>query len=172
MYYLTESEANTATTERPGQEGLRARMQNFCVVCGQDNPTGLRIRFTRDSDGSISADWRPNRQWEGFTGIVHGGLISTVLDEAMSKAVAALNCEALTAELRVRFRHHVATGEELQIRGWVVEKAKRRIKTEATLIAADGSERAHAWATFLTLPETFGGQARKVMANEDRYSDE
>jgi acyl-coenzyme A thioesterase PaaI-like protein len=135
-----------------GQLGLRARTQNGCVVCGQDNSYGLRIQYVLGRDGAISAEWQPTENWEGFEGIVHGGIISTVLDEAMSKAVAAMNYEALTGELRVRFRHHVAAGENLRIRGWVVEKVKRLVKAEATLTAADGSERAHAWARFLALP--------------------
>jgi acyl-coenzyme A thioesterase PaaI-like protein len=106
----------------------------------------------RERDGTISAEWRPTENWEGFEGIVHGGIISTVLDEAMSKAIAARSYEAMTGELRVRFRHYVAAGEDLRIRGWVVETVKRLIKAEATLTAADGSERAHAWARFLALP--------------------
>lgn len=135
-----------------GPLGLRARTQNGCVVCGQDNPYGLRIHYVRERDGAISAEWRPTENWEGFEGIVHGGIISTVLDEAMSKAVAAMHYEALTGELRVRFRHHVAAGENLRIRGWVVEKVRRLVKAKATLTATDGSERAHAWASFLALP--------------------
>ena len=142
------------TAGNAGETGLRARPQNGCVACGQGNPLGLRIRYARDRDGAISAEWRPAENWEGFRGIVHGGIISTVLDEAMSKAVSAMNCEALTGELRVRFRRHVATGENLRIRGWVVGKAKRLVRTEAALVAADGTERAHAWASFLVLPGT------------------
>jgi len=135
-----------------GPLGLRARTQNGCVVCGQDNPYGLRIQYALGRDGAITAEWQPTENWEGFEGIVHGGIISTVLDEAMSKAVVAMNYEALTGELRVRFRHHVTAGENLRIRGWVVEKVRRLVKAEATLTAADGSERAHAWARFLALP--------------------
>ena len=131
---------------------VRARAQSGCVVCGQENPHGLRIHFRLESDGIVSAEWRPSANWEGFEGILHGGIISTVLDEAMSKAVAAMNYEALTVELRVRFRRHVAAGENLQIRGWVVEKIKRLLRTEATLTSSDGTERAHAWANFLALP--------------------
>ena len=146
--YSTGAKANDGR----GSLGLRARTQNGCVVCGQDNPYGLRIQYVLGHDGIISAEWRPTANWEGFEGIVHGGIISTVLDEAMSKAVAAMNYEALTGELRVRFRHRVAAGENLRIRGWVLEKAKRLVRAEAVLTAADGSERAHAWARFLALP--------------------
>jgi acyl-coenzyme A thioesterase PaaI-like protein len=131
---------------------LQAVSQSDCVVCGSNHPHGLRIRYELHQDGTVSAKWAPTTDWEGFRGIVHGGIISTVLDEAMSKAVAATQGEALTAELRVRYRHHVEPGEDLYIRGWVVERRKRLIRTEATLATADGHERARAWGTFLALP--------------------
>jgi hypothetical protein len=93
----TEADAKDGT----GPLGLRARAQNRCIVCGPENPHGLRIHYMRERDGAITAEWRPTESWEGFEGIVHGGIVSTVLDEAMSKAVAAMNCEALTGELKV-----------------------------------------------------------------------
>jgi len=133
---------------------LRARAQSACVVCGQNNPHGLQIRFRREDNGEITAAWTPSSAWEGFSGIVHGGIVGTVLDEAMSKAVAATGTEALTAELRVRFRHPVDAGKLFSIRGWIVSRNKRLTKTEAALIAGDGTEHAHAWATFLALPGT------------------
>jgi acyl-coenzyme A thioesterase PaaI-like protein len=130
---------------------LRATPHHRCVVCGHDNPGGLRIPYTFDPAGAAVACWTPTPAWEGFRGIIHGGVVATVLDEAMSKAVAA-SSEALTAELRVRYRHHVVAGESLRVRGWIVKRTKRLIETEAVLTAADGSERAHAWASFLALP--------------------
>jgi acyl-coenzyme A thioesterase PaaI-like protein len=130
-----------------------ARSQSACFVCGQENARGLRMRFQRDPDGRIAAEWMPEPAFEGFRGIVHGGVVSTVLDEAMSKAVAATGTEALTAELRVRFRHHVTTGDVFEVRGWIVKRNKRLIETEAVLAAEDGTEHAHAWARFLSLPQ-------------------
>jgi acyl-coenzyme A thioesterase PaaI-like protein len=141
----------TSTEESKGL--LHARPQPACVVCGQNNPNGLRVRYELQESGAITAMWTPESAWEGFCGIVHGGIVSTVLDEAMSKAVAATCCEALTAELRVRFRRHVSSGETFLIRGWINNRTKRKIETEATLTAADGTEHAHAWATFLALPK-------------------
>ncbi len=128
-----------------------ARRQTTCVVCGQDNPRGLQIQYGREKDGAMVAEWNPSAVWEGFDGIIHGGIVSTVLDEAMSKAVAASGAEALTAELRVRFRQPVNTGRLYRLRGWVVDRTKRRIRTEAALVSASGEEHAHAWAVFLTV---------------------
>ncbi len=132
---------------------LQAVPHSRCFVCGRDNASGLQIQFTTGPAGTAEADWAPVASWEGFQGILHGGIVATVLDEAMSKAVAATKCQALTAELRVRYRHYVSTGEALHVRGWIVTRAKRLITTEAILAAADGSERAHAWGRFLTLPD-------------------
>jgi acyl-coenzyme A thioesterase PaaI-like protein len=123
--------------------------QENCVVCGRANAGGLRIEYRREADGCVTAIWRPTSAWEGFRGVVHGGIVSTVLDEAMSKAVVGIGRRALTGELRVRFRQPVAPGDDLRVRGWVVLRHRRLIRTEAALEAADGTERAHAWATFL-----------------------
>ena len=140
----------------PVAEILSARPQRVCVVCGPDHPHGLRLRYGVAADGSASAAWTPTENWQGFQGIIHGGIIGMVLDEAMAKAVTAAGYEALTGELRVRFRHHVRPGEELRIRGWVVERCKRLVRAEAALDASDGSERAHAWSVFLPLTKPAG----------------
>lgn len=123
--------------------------QPTCFGCGRDHPHGLKLEFREDGDGSVTANWIPSNAWEGFQGIIHGGIVSTVLDEAMSKAVAAAGEPALTCQLEVRLHRHVAPGERMTVRGWVVEKHKRRIRTEAELRDSMNVERAHAWATFL-----------------------
>jgi acyl-coenzyme A thioesterase PaaI-like protein len=127
----------------------QALAQPSCFACGEGNPHGLQLRFTCIEPGRVEAGWEPRREFEGFQGVIHGGIVSTVLDEAMSKAVSSQKWQALTAELRVRLKHAVGPGESLQVRGWVVERRKRRILTEATLTDGQGVEKAHAWATFL-----------------------
>jgi acyl-coenzyme A thioesterase PaaI-like protein len=129
----------------------RVQFQATCFACGSDNPRGLQLKFRVDPDGTATASFVPGSEWEGSRGIVHGGIVTTLLDEAMAKAVAAIGCKAMTAELRVRFRQYAETGERLQVRGWVVRQKTRLIETEALLVATDGSERAHAWAKFLAV---------------------
>jgi len=130
---------------------IGARSQSSCFACGPDNSRGLRLHFQRNEDGEMAAEWIPESELEGFLGIVHGGIVSTVLDEAMSKAVAGAGVKALTAELRVRFRQHVPSGKTICVRGWINSTNKRMTKTEAVLTLSDGTELAHAWATFLAL---------------------
>ena len=133
------------------EKRIGARSQSSCFACGPDNSRGLRLHFQGNEAGEMVAEWIPESELEGFQGIVHGGIVSTVLDEAMSKVVAASGAKAVTAELRVRFRMHVASGRIVHVRGWIDSHYKRMTKTEAVLTSSDGSELAHAWATFLAL---------------------
>jgi acyl-coenzyme A thioesterase PaaI-like protein len=139
-------------------DALQAQRQPTCFVCGLENPRGLQVHYECGVDGTVNATWTPTSMCEGYRGIVHGGIVSTVLDEAMSKAVFATKCQTLTCELRVRFRHHVAVGEPLRICGWVVARHKRKITAEARLSTLDGKECAQAWATFLVLAGTQSDQ--------------
>lgn len=130
---------------------LEARPQSVCFVCGQENERGLRLRFESGGAGRARAEWTPETGFEGFQGVVHGGLVSTVLDEAMSKAVAWAGRQALTAELTVRFRERVMVGEKYVVEGWVTGVKKRVVETEAVLRGADGREHARGRAKFLAL---------------------
>jgi hypothetical protein len=132
------------------QENLRATapLNPACVVCGQENPCGLHLEFQMDGDVSM-ARWTASAGWESFKGVIHGGVICAVLDEAMSQAIIAAGYEALTAEMRIRFRNKVSVNDVLSVRGWVVRVQKRKVVAEGSLVSADGVERAHAWATFL-----------------------
>jgi acyl-coenzyme A thioesterase PaaI-like protein len=84
-----------------------------CFVCGARNPHGLRLRFRRVGD-EVHADFAPTAEHAGFRGIIHGGILATVLDEAMFWAAASRTGRfCLAAELSVRFLHKVAVGRKL-----------------------------------------------------------
>jgi len=120
-----------------------------CFACGPDNLRGLHLHFQLNENDEMIAEWTPEPSLEGYTGMIHGGLISTVLDEAMAKIVAAKRRSALTVELRVRFRRKVATGDKVVISGWLTRCDKRVINAEAKITATDGTELAHGWGIFL-----------------------
>ncbi len=130
---------------------LRAKPNSHCFVCGETNSSGLHLHFRQTGSSEMVADWNPGSACEGFLGIVHGGLVSTVLDEAMSKAVVATRIEALTVELRVRLRRNLDPMQTFHVRGWVNSQKRRLIQTEATMTSPEGIEYAHAWGTFLTI---------------------
>ena len=127
-----------------------ALLNATCIVCGQNNPHGLRLRFSSQAQ-ITSAQWTASEHCQGFQGVIHGGVVATVLDEAMSKAVIARGWEALTAELTVRLRAKIIPGEQLTIIGMVVSRRKREIRAEACIRDGAGHERAHAWGKFLVI---------------------
>jgi acyl-coenzyme A thioesterase PaaI-like protein len=124
-----------------------------CFACSPENRRGLHLVFWNSASSEMTAEWIPEVEFEGYEGIIHGGIVSTVLDESMAKVVDASGTEALTAELRVRFRQQVSSGSRLHVRGWIESRNKRVIHTEAVLSNADGVELAHAWAVFLALKQ-------------------
>jgi hypothetical protein len=80
------------TTEggaKPPRETPELRVEGNCFACGSRNPQGLHLCFETGPDGCVAAPWQPSPIFQGYEGIIHGGIISTVLDEAMAKAVIA-----------------------------------------------------------------------------------
>jgi len=122
---------------------------NRCFACGPENQIGLKLQFEHDPRGEARALWTPAPLHEGWPGVVHGGLLSTVLDEAMSHAVMAAGLKAMTAELRVRFREPAPPQNTLMVKAWIVARARRLVEAEASITGADGREYAHGWGRFL-----------------------
>ena len=105
-----------------------------CYVCGTENPEGLGVHFEIDhTTRSISARFTPRDAHQGFEGIVHGGILSALLDEAMAKLSVALGIPALSAEMTVKFKAATAPGEALLITGRIVEETRRLVRAEARI---------------------------------------
>ncbi len=126
------------------------KTQQTCFACGPEHPHGLHLRFQTEQAGVVRAEWIPDPAWEGFRGIIHGGIVSTVLDEAMSKAVASTGTPGLTCRMEVRLHQSVTPAEHLTVRAWVTDRQKRRVQVRAELRDSADVEKAHANATFLT----------------------
>ncbi|MGH9559952.1 MAG: PaaI family thioesterase [Terracidiphilus sp.] len=111
--------------------------QNQCFGCGPANPTGLRLEFLVAEDGAVVSLPEIPISFEGHPGFLHGGVIATLLDEAMSKAVRALGYPSVTAKLEVDFRRPVPSGVRLRIEGCVVSSEGRKHWTEAVIADAN-----------------------------------
>lgn len=133
---------------RRGEPRPVVQANSNCFACGRQNSSGLHLTFEYGPKG-VEATWFPSEACESFQGTVHGGIIATVLDEAMSNAIMTRGWQAFTVSLNIRFHSRTCPGERLAVHGWIVERRKRRILTEASLFTDRSIERAHAWATFL-----------------------
>jgi len=139
------------------------RSDHGCFGCGDDNPIGLHLRFSAERE-SVRASFIPGPDHQGFGGIVHGGIISSVLDEAMAWATAAAGFWAMTGEMRIRFRRPLTIGELTVITARVSGVRGRLVTTVGELvIERDGSPVATATGTF------FRVDAELEAAWRDRY---
>ena len=101
--------------------------QNRCFGCGEANAAGLRLEFLQAEDGTVVCLPVVGSGFEGHPGLLHGGIIATLLDEAMSKAVRARGLTAMTRQMEVEFLRPVPSGTAIRIEGKVV--ARRRAQT-------------------------------------------
>ncbi|HEV2528640.1 MAG TPA: PaaI family thioesterase [Thermomicrobiales bacterium] len=122
-----------ATTDRT--EPLNAIRDHHCFGCGDLNPHGLRLRlFLRDDPGGgVYADWTPVGTEEGYVGMVHGGIVSTVCDEVMAWSCYAREVWGVTARFNVRFRRPVLVGGSYRAEGWVVSERGRMVELAAAV---------------------------------------
>jgi len=123
-----------------------------CFVCGESNPAGLNMRF--ETDGRIvRAQFRPQPQHIGFKGVVHGGIIATVLDEIMVWACAVQARRfAFCAEMSVRFLQPLAPGSEAIVTAELVTNRKDRIyEAKGSVLTSAGDAIAEATGKYIPI---------------------
>jgi uncharacterized protein (TIGR00369 family) len=106
---------------------------NYCFACGRENPWGLRLSFKKEGEGRVSAMFVSKREHQGYKGIVHGGILSAVLDEAMAHAAISMGLMPVTAELTVRFKTPLFVGEEAIVEAEIKQKDGRLIDASSVI---------------------------------------
>lgn len=129
---------------------------HHCFGCGLQNRTGLRLRFFTDESGNIVCHTRLARRFAGPPGHAHGGIIATLLDEAMSKANRARGVVAMTRQMEVDYLRPVPLAVPLTLTAHHAGGSGRRHYCEARLADASGHVLATAKAVFVAVdPERF-----------------
>jgi uncharacterized protein (TIGR00369 family) len=121
-----------------------------CFVCGENNPNGLKLRFEIDQEKKIlKTIFVSSATFQGWDGIVHGGIVSTLLDEAMAKLVYELGYRAVTASLEIKFKKPTPILKPLLVYGEIAEVNRRVIRAKARVTQEDGTVLATGTSTFL-----------------------
>ena len=120
----------------------------YCFACGEKNPIGLHLTFDFDGEKIFTKKILP-REFEGYEGTAHGGILSTMLDETMCKFISAkYNERALTGRLEVRYKFPTPIEQELKISAWEESQRKNIITMRSTVETQDGVITAEATAKF------------------------
>ena len=136
-----------------------------CFVCGDQNKIGLKAVFL--FDGKVARTTVTARRiFEGYKNIYHGGILSTLLDEVMIKAILAEDILAVTAEMTVKFKAPVPIGEELTFTGWITERRRRLLQTEGQATGKDGTIYATATGKYIEARPDLGHQLKASLTPE------
>jgi uncharacterized protein (TIGR00369 family) len=111
-----------------GHSTQYVRLQmNYCFACGKNNPDGMRLRFTYDEKrGCYVSRFRLDKRYTGPPGHCHGGIIATILDEAMGKVNKLRQVVALTSEITVHYLKPVPLNKSLRVESREVSVKGRR----------------------------------------------
>lgn len=145
----------------PGQLAkVREKAHANCIVCGRCNERGLGLDFSPSEDGSVEATFYCGKALEGYSNVVHGGVVSTVLDGAMTSCLFARGRSAVTALLDIRFRHPLRTGRTAAVRAWV-RKATPPLYVVEAEVSQQGQVKATATGTFMDQPALASKETRE-----------
>ena len=132
-----------------------------CFVCGEENTCGIRARFLWDGR-EVRTTVTASRDHEGYFGIYHGGIVASLLDEVMVKAILAQGIFAVTAEMTVRYKKPVQIGDTIHYAGRIVEHKGRLFHTESEAVNEAGEIVATATARYLEAKSDLKSQLVRV----------
>ena len=129
--------------------------RDMCFACGQKNPIGLKLNF--GWDGKVArTEFTPTKLHQGWAGVVHGGIITCLLDEAMSYAALFSGANSLTAKMQTRLRRPLQIDEPLTITASLTKQTRKLVEAKAEVSLKDGTVVADSTATMFVI-----GQRKK-----------
>jgi len=151
--YTIESIPQAARKPTRGHDTRYVRLQkNYCFACGKNNPDGMRLRFTYDEErNGYSCRFRLDKRYTGPPGHCHGGIIATILDEAMGKVNKLRQVVALTSEITINYLKPVPLNKPLRVESREVKVKGRRHINMAEILNQKGEVLARGRGLFIAI---------------------
>lgn len=126
-----------------------------CFVCGLSNPFGLHLRFYNTGLGEVSAEVTLPEQFEGYPGVVHGGIVAAMLDEAAGRShMMGEDARFMyTARLEVRYRKNVPVGKRIRLVGKAGTSKRRTAVATSAVYDEESNLLAEAEALLVDIPQ-------------------
>ena len=136
-----------------GHDTRYIRLQkNYCFACGKDNPNGMRLRFTYDEERDCFVSrFRLGKRYTGPPGHCHGGIIATILDEAMGKVNKLRHVVAVTAEITVNYLKPVPLNKPLRVESREASVKGRQHINMAEILNKKGEILARSQGVFIAI---------------------
>ncbi len=128
----------------------------FCFICGRKNPVGLKMSFFNTGSGEVTAEYTVPDHYQGYPGVVHGGIVAAMLDETAGRSVMNEGSDQerffVTLKLEIKYRRPVPTETPLKIVGRLTSLRGRRATVHGEIVLPDGTLAAEAEALLAEMP--------------------
>ena len=131
--------ASCARSAILAENELKLSDNDYCFGCGKANPIGLKLDFTETEDGEYVTEFTPRPEHQGWRDITHGGILTTVADEAIGRMMWAKGVTAVTAEMTIQFKRPARSGAPLKVIASVVGEEGRVVDCKAEIRRLDGT---------------------------------
>jgi acyl-coenzyme A thioesterase PaaI-like protein len=150
--------------KQPGGDIMEKQPNSrMCFVCGIENPIGLKLFFYTDDEGRTITHFRPKPEHQGYPGQLHGGIISTVLDETMGRVLTQQQIWAMTGRLEIKFARPVPLDQELTIVGELTRSRSRIYEAKGEIRLADGTVLVEGSGIYVRIPDEMIEQAKSAL---------
>jgi len=142
--------------ERQGKINLHRN----CFACGSTNGTGLGLKFYKHEDGTVFGNFFADPKFEGYSGIIHGGIVATLLDSAMTHCLLMEGIPALTGRLSIKYSIPIRTGTVVKLEAKIVDQFHEMFILEGRALV-DGKRVASAEAKYRSMKRRVHHGAKK-----------
>jgi uncharacterized protein (TIGR00369 family) len=110
----------------PNRKGkMENNFHKNCFACGSNNGMGLGLKFYKHEDGTIFGNFFADPKFEGYSGIIHGGIVATLLDSAMTHCLLMKDIPALTGRLSIKYSTPIRTGTVVKLEAKVIDESHK-----------------------------------------------
>ncbi len=135
----------------------------MCFVCGIENRIGLHLRFYTDDEGGCITRFQPKPEHQGFPGQLHGGLISSLLDETMGRVLIREDVWAMTGRLEIKFSKPVPLDQELTVVGELTRNRSRAYEARGEIRLPDGTVLVEGSGVYVRIPDEIVDEAKSAL---------
>ena len=125
-----------------------------CIVCGLENPFGLKAAFYEIENGELIAIFKPLEEHQSYPNRLHGGVTGAILDETIGRAIMIKNEKlwGVTVELNVKYKKPIPLNEELRVVGRITKDSSRLFEGTGELLLKNGEVAAEAYGKYMKMP--------------------
>jgi len=136
---------------------------HMCFVCGIENPIGLKLKFYTDDRGRCITRFQPKQEHQGFPGQLHGGLLSSLLDETMGRVLIHEDVWAMTGRLEIKFSKPVPLDQELTVVGELTRDRSRAYEAKGEIRLPDGTVLVEGSGVYVRIPDEMVDKAKSAL---------